>query len=630
MAAAAFSHERMITPGGAGPNRLEVDVALLTGAHMHLRDLRLFDARQREVPYLLVDPKVGQRWIKDGHLLPIPPSKTSSGWEVDLGRAEVIDRVSLGVIEEPFMKRVSIEGSGDRARWTRLADTTVFDLPESQLQRAAVAFAPGRYRYIRAVFDDRSSAPVTLQSILARQYEPEARLNEPRLEVPFARRASEPGKSRYRIRLPGPHLALNAVEIEVAGGNVFRTATVTEPRLEDGAVTPENLGTATLRRAESGGMVAAEMVIQIAPPDGREIDLVIDDGNNPPLTITAIRVRFPPQPWIYFESPDGAPLVARYGNPALAGPSYDLEASRAYVERKKVARATWSSDPKPAPSAAPQKLAIPLGARVDRERFRFSRRIPDAPAGLAVLLLDLHALAHTDPPRDVRIVDAQARQVPFLLESPAEPLTVKLPPPPRTARGSASTYRIELPYANLPGDALVLSTTARVFERNVVMRGRGRGNDVLTSSTWRHSDPEVPAPSLRIELPPRTPRVVELTIDEGDNAPLPVESVHLVVASKALRFSHPGTPLFLLYSGRRGVLAPRYDLSLLAPQLFAEPARELTLGAPPPVREAADDDREGRKLFWIGIVIAAVVLVAMLLRLVLVRPETSHAPSDTT
>ena len=63
----AFRRERVVTPGGAGPNRLPVDVTLLAGARPlryasgprfvgGLEDLRLFDASGAEVPHLVVPP----------------------------------------------------------------------------------------------------------------------------------------------------------------------------------------------------------------------------------------------------------------------------------------------------------------------------------------------------------------------------------------------------------------------------------------------------------------------------------------------------------------------------------------------------------------------------------------------
>ena len=625
MAAVTFAHERTVTPGARGANRLDVDVALLAGAQPDLRDLRLVDAQGREAGYLLVQEEHEPRWIS-GEVLPIAPTKKTSGFEANLGRTVKVDRARLDGIAAPFLKRVTLEGSGDRTRWTLLADATVFDLPDDDLRRTEIAFAPGEYRYLRFVFDDRSSAPVSAGAVSAREHDSAARPEPMRFATNYVKRASEPGKSRYRITLPGPHLPVTHLEVEVGGGNVFRTARVTEPRLATGEVVPHDLGSATLKRTERDGAVAAEMSIPIGAAGGRQLDLEIDDANNPPLNITAIRARLAPQPWIYFESPDGAPLFARYGNATLQAPTYDLEAYRSYVSTKEVARAKWGGVSAPSQPLGRAEARPTFGAVVEREEFRVSRKVPEAPAGLTVLLLDAHALAHSNELRDLRVVDGEGRQVPYLVEHRAEPLTVKLALPAREGSGSRSTYRIELPYANLPSGTLVLTTNARVFEREVSVRQRRGG--ILTSATWRSSEPDLPPPALRLELPHHAPRRLELLVDEGDNAPLPIESAHLLLPAEAVRFSHPGTPLFLLYGNRRAD-APRYDLSLLAPRLFAEPARELSLAAAPDVR-AADDDRDGRKLFWIGIVIATVVLVALLLRLVLVRPETSHAPSDTT
>ena len=112
----------------------------------------------------------------------------------------------------------------------------------------------------------------------------------------------------------------------------------------------------------------------------------------------------------------------------------------------------------------------------------------------------------------------------------------------------------------------------------------------------------------------RDARAIDVVIDEGDNAPLPITSAELLLPSRALRFYHPGTPLVLLYGNRRA-RTPRYDLALLAPRLFGEPARELTLSTA--ITERGDDDAAGRRWFWIGIIVAAVVLIALLLRLVL-------------
>jgi hypothetical protein len=611
--------ERSVTPGAAGPNRLDVDVALLSKAAADLRDLRLLDAQQREVGYILVEPdQTAPQWI-DGRMLPVASTKKTSGFEVDLGHVAKIDRLKLTGIAAPFLKRARVEGSGDRTHWTLLADATLFDLPDDKLRLLEVPFAPDAFRYLRVTWNDASSAPITNVGNASARVHASGTPAEPlRANVAYRRRASEPGKSRYRLVLPGTHLPLAAIELRVSNGNVFREATITEPRLGNGEVVPVNLGSGTLRRAERWGAVAEEMAIGVQRPEGRELDLVVDDGNNPPLALTGIVARFTPQPWIYFEAPAAAPLTARYGVAGLNAPHYDLEASRRYVAGAKVEAAKWSETAQDAaPEVATDTVASLQGATVDRAAFQVVRPLPAAPAGLTVLVLDADALARSRELADLRIVTKDDHQVPYLVEKRDEPLVLPLTLQKSDSPRGSSVYRLQLPYATLPyGSRLVLKTSARVFERNVTLRRPSeerRRSASLATMSWRTADPELLPPALTLDLPMSGGRSLEVVLEEGDNAPLPLVSAELLLPSAALRFHHPGTALFLLYANRAAD-APRYDLALLAPRLFGQPAHELTL-PPLPIAPTTEDNHGERKFFWIAIAVAVLVLLALLARL---------------
>lgn len=626
--------ERTVTPGAAGPNRLDVDVPLLSRATSDLRDLRLFDGARREVGFLLVEPAAGQaRWI-DGRILPIASTKKTSGFEVDLGHPIEVDRLRLDGIAAPFLKRLRVEGSGDRGRWTLLSDATVFDLPDDRLRLLDVPFDAGAFRYLRVTWDDSSSARITrVGGVSARVHNSGAALEPIRAAVAFRKRASEPGKSRYRIDLPGPHLPLDAIELRVANGNVFRGATVTEPRLGNGEVLPTALGSGTVRRAERWGAVAEAMAIPIERPTGRELDLVIDDGNNAPLALVEVVARFAAQPWIYFETPNAATLTARYGEARLNAPRYDIEASRRFLENAKPATATWAEEVAAQPIAETTEsngVASLQGAVVERGAFRVVRPIPKAPAGLTVLLLDADVLARSCDVADVRIITAGDRQVPYIVEKRDEPLVLPLAPQRVDGPRGTTVYRLKLPFETMPcGTRLVLRTSARVFERTITLRRatderRGRVAEPIASATWRAADPDLPPPPITFDTSMADSgdgNVLEILVQEGDNAALPITSAEMLLPSVALRFHHPGSPLFLLY-GNQDVDAPRYDLALLAPQLFGLPARELML-SPIAATTVEREEHGERKFFWIAIGLAAVVLLALLGRLL--RPRTFSA-----
>ncbi len=271
------------------------------------------------------------------------------------------------------------------------------------------------------------------------------------------------------------------------------------------------------------------------------------------------------------------------------------------------------------------------GAPVDPGKFHDRREIPVSPPGLTSLLLDAAVLSRSPGLADLRIADARGRQIPYLLERRNEPLSLSLPPlARRTKEGeppSLSRYRVELPYPSLPAARLVLGTTARVFEREVRLaeiptaarrarRNREAGERTVAQATWRHADPETPAPPMTLELPSSPAARFDLLVEEGDNSPLPLDPPYLLLPAYRLRFFYPanGGPLTLLY-GQPGLAPPRYDLSLLAPRLLGEAAHEIALHPEPRRGPEPDATVMERKIFWGALMGAVLVLLLVLGRL---------------
>lgn len=634
--------ERPIITDGPGPRRLAIDVPLLAGAEPGLRDLRVFERNGTPVPYLLLQSPPRQPEWNTGTLLPLATTEKTSGFEVDFRSANTIDAVRVGGLPAPFLKRLTLEGSGDRERWTLLSgEGTLFDLPEEGLRQTELRFSPGSFRYVRVTWDDTNSGrvpmPATVEARLV-----EAVLPPPSLTAsfPVERRPSEPGRSRYRIRLPAARLPIVAVDLTVGltmgGGNVFRQASVGESRLSGVDAQPAELGRAKLIRVVREGLAAGALRIPIAAPSEAALDLVIEDGNNPPLDLTGVTVEFAELPWVYLDAPAG-PIVAKYGNPLAARPSYDLEAARDSIDVRSLKDATWGEPrrlvenaPPVTPTSTPQ-----TGSVVDVELFTHSRAIPAGPAGLAALVIDAGALAHSRGPSarfaDVRILDASNRQVPYILERLDEPLMIRLALQAadprdadlRAAQGpNRSTYVLKLPYAGLPPSRIVVETSAEVFQRQVQLaverppnrNRRDRWLEGLASATWMHADRDVAAPALTLAVPQVDATDLWLTIDEGDNSPLPVTAVWLLLPSYRLRFDRPAGSTLRLAYGRTDLGAPQYDFALLAPHVMGADAREVT-----PLPETTSGPRASfisPRAFWVFLSVAALVLLIVIARLV--------------
>jgi hypothetical protein len=645
-----FHFERPIV-AASGPQRLRIDVPILAQTRRELTDLRISDGAGREVPYLLIPAARPSLEWTPGRVSMIAATQKTSGFEIDLGNLITIDRIRLSGIPAPFMKRANVEGSGDRSRWTVLRNqTTVFDLPDYQLQQLEVAFPPGSYRYVRVTWDDRNSAKVPRPAVVsarkaAQEAAPAAPLTAP---IEFERRPSEPGKSRYHLRLPGPHLPVEALDLTVGGGYVLRRAVITESRLSNGRMAPVIIGATILRRIVQGDLSATALRVPIAKPDEPELDLTIDDGDNPALDLKGVTAVFEDLPWIYFES-QGGELVARYGDTRLGPPRYDLEAARESIQIEKVADAAWGVPRARAESvegSASGMAPMPTGgAPIDAKLFRYLRAIPAGEAGLVALPLDAAVLTHSSGPRadfaDLRVIDAAERQVPYVLERRDEPLELPItieqrqaPPAGAQQSGAISYYRVRLPFPNLPSAQLVLTTSARVFERIAAVslerpadkNHRDAWLSQIATGRWAHDQQSRPAPALTLSLSPVDATELLLVISEGDNSRLPITNARLLLPSYRIRLFRDDRAALRMMYGRSDLGPPSYDLAILAPQVLGVSAREVS----PAPEEAGAAARPGLaasalmspRVFWSVLVVAVIALAVLLMRLLKQEPIT--------
>jgi hypothetical protein len=506
---------------------------------------------------------------------------------------------------------------------------TLFDLPAEKLQLTEVGFEAGEYRYLRVTWDDRKSGKVPEpQSVSARLLETRAPAPPLRVSPEFRRLGSAGGHSRFKVSLPGAHLPIVAVELSVSEARLLRYVRVTESLLSGSEVVQQNLGSANVRRVVQGDLTASDLRIPIKGPAGKEIEIVVEDDNNPPLDLKKVDLIFAPQPWIYLESPQAQPLTARYGDPRLTAPRYDLEAIRQYVGRANLKEARWgeSRDAAPASSAGEPGLGPVEGGAIDVESFRYSRTIPESPEGLTVLELDTAVLALSRPDLgDLRIADDNGRQIPYLLEKRQDMIAVDVPmTPEKTSESSKqSRYRIDLPFENLPAGKLSLTTMDRVFRRQYRVEFAGTKR-VSTNGTWVFNDPEGAELSLSLRVPGNLgTRTIVLVVDEGDNRPLNLSSPRLELPAYHLRFFYPPRSKLQLLYGNDRATTPSYDLQLLAPRLIGVSSHEIGLGSEGAAAAAKSGASMETRVFWAALTAAVIAILLLLARLLRREPVQS-------
>ena len=281
-----------------------------------------------------------------------------------------------------------------------------------------------------------------------------------------------------------------------------------------------------------------------------------------------------------------------------------------------------------APATGPTEPGAPL----DPSGFRYRRPLAPGDPGPVTLTLDAAALAHSQGPSrsfaDVRVVDASNAQIPYVLERREDRLSLDLElrsvtPQTRDLQdrpGQRSFYAITLPFENLPEPVIALQTSATVFRRLLQLgverppdrRRREAAFELVTQAVWEHADAVTPPP-LELGLRFERSRELLLIVDEGDNKPLPITAVKLLLPGWRLRFHRPAGALTLLY-GKNDIGRPRYDVAVGAPPVISGQAAEVV--AEPERAPEPPATIMSPRAFWVGLAVAVVLLLGLLVRLI--------------
>ena len=246
-----------------------------------LTDLRLVTEGGRPVPHLLIQPPAPEReWIR-GSILSVAATKKTSGFEVDLGAPPAVDMIRVEGLPVPHLKRLTLEGSGDRAHWTMLvAEGTLFDLPDEQLRQNTLGFAAGPYRYLRVTWNDANSGRVPNPSAVPPRRvstaAPPPADDARRVDRASSERAGHQPVSREAAGGPAAdRRAGSRRRSGAAGGHVYRRAIVSESRFAGLEAAPVELGRAMLSRVVRDGLTASALRVPIGRA-GRSRDRVDD------------------------------------------------------------------------------------------------------------------------------------------------------------------------------------------------------------------------------------------------------------------------------------------------------------------------------------------------------------------
>jgi hypothetical protein len=421
-----------------------------------------------------------------------------------------------------------------------------------------------------------------------------------RLETP----AGQP--SRYRIDA-APGLPIERVTVAADDAAFWRDARVFG-EVRDAAPVPVSAVTPIYRvRLDDADLDAERRDVDLERPTVGSLILEVDDRDSPPLTRPRVTLSGVERR-LLLPAVDG-PITLYYGNPATRRPVYDLEALRTRLAfAPTFPAATLGPETVNPRFAAPPPMAFlaARGAAAETSRWSVARMVTiKGSDDLYTLTLAPQDLAYLRPDlADLRVVDAEGRQVPYVLEPRAVaarvPLTVTGARP-RADAPRTSAWQLAVPAPGLDTatrtalaiDDLDLLFADAFFTRPAVLlepdarAPHGQRPIVQTVLRTARREPGLPRAPLTLALGDRRVVTLGLEVADGDNAPLTLQKAEAVVWVPRVTFKAAAGTYRLLF-GNADATAPTYDLDALRQDVLAYSAIPLDGPALQPAAANAD------------------------------------------
>lgn len=657
-----FAKSAVVAIEQRGPGalvRLTLPTEVLAACRADLSDLRLLDVHGVETPYVLdrgtppaAEPTRlttlaapvlaaehheqarpgAEPLVRESYEVATPKAPPKGSWELvlEVGAPHFVRRLEL----------VTVQSDGQRT--PLVVNQSVFRLRDKHGERLRVALPSVPGPRFRINLEGEGGAPLEprFHFEAVERVEPSPVASA---ELVVADLSTLVGRSVVRLARPAG-LVPSGLRLETTTPAFSRAI---EVRDFGGAGQTTLLGSSAVFRVQGLSLVE-KLELPLEPARGKFLEVSIDDGDSPPLAALKFSALIRAPSLVFSLPATSEPALAPtlyFGGGRAHAPRYDLASlvseGGGASDRANAAHSLF--DPSQLSSASLRELrdnpafdrapalgfAQHAGAALDSRLYTHLRRVELTPSGDGVTEIPLSArdlsLLRADL-GDVRVVDSESRQWPFLLQEQPRDELVALTVAETKREGRSSLSMIRVPFAPLSVGALLLDVRDTYFDRAFRLQAElldGRKVELQSGRLTRAV--EGPPLALVVEFPPTRVRSLELSVEDGDNAPLAFGAVRArVPVPSLLVVAQKGSYQLLL--GNPAAEPARYDI---------ESARSLVLsvaaehGVPgglednPRYRAGARLIAEGGRehvALWVALGAAVLLLGGMTFRLI--RRET--------
>ncbi len=601
-----------------------------------LEDLRLYDDSGNELPFLIERPVPAGKAVQAAKSFQVSLNNRTTIITLQTGLTQPLDGVTLESPADNFIKAVRVDGSEDGKSWQPITQGQPIFRQAYGASQLHISFPAGAWHSLRLTVDDQRSQAVPFTGARLHAAAAVATPNETQTAV-IAERDENPGESRLTLNLGAANLDVAAVKIETDEPLFTRTVTLAVPQILENGIREQVVGQGVIYRvAVAGQSASADLSVPLdAQVRSRELVLLIQNADSPPLPISAVRVERRPVYLVFLARSVGT-FHLLTGNKFCAAARYDLAALGANLKTAAVTPFIISTPADNPNYRAPEALAgVELaGAALDVSNWKFRKVVQLTRGGAQQIELDLDVLARANSGlADLRVLRG-SNQVPYLVQRTSinRALTPTVTLTNDAKQPKLSRWMIKLPRAGLPLTRLTCVTKTPLFHREMslyeeVADERGeKFRRALGTVTWTRT-PDHKANDFVFPLDGTAQSdTLFLETQNGDNPPIELDKFAVLYPATRVLFKAKADDALFLYYGNPRVASPSYDLSLVAGELLAADKATAKLADEQQLKKTSWAESQtpgsGGFIFW-GIL--AVVVVGLLVVITQLLPKAPAA-----
>ncbi|WP_421826310.1 hypothetical protein [Larkinella sp.] len=289
-------------------------------------DIRLYDDKNREIPYLLTQQQPGEQvQFREYELVRKTTTSVSTQLVLRNGTKTPINSLSLILKNTNLRKKARLSGSNDGKTWYGIEDNYWLE-PVSNSRATSEAkilgFPLSDYEYYQLEINDSLSAPLNILEVGYYTTTAEAGSYSDIPGISFSQHDSTDHKSYVHITFPTPSRPDKLIISVQSPDHYRRSAELGQFRIQKKKRNRRHRFFETLRSFELNSMDSLHTVLLPNQPTS-DLFLIIENQNNVPLTLGSIKARQVTTEMLAELKP-GKSYHLAFGNPAVGAPNYDL------------------------------------------------------------------------------------------------------------------------------------------------------------------------------------------------------------------------------------------------------------------------------------------------------------------